>query len=182
MKIIGLTGGIATGKSSVSRHLRALGIAVIDCDVLARRVVEPGRPALRALVKEFGEEILLPKESGRVTMVLDRAKLGQLIFQDPKKRARVNAITHPAIRREILAGIVDAWIRGEEMVVVDAPLLIESGLHRFMTEVVVVYWYLEIYLYFLLTRMIRLGGIFLPGWNLCNSECYPDTCILMVFF
>ncbi|ORZ37728.1 CoaE-domain-containing protein, partial [Catenaria anguillulae PL171] len=134
MKIIGLTGGIATGKSSVSLHLRASGIPVIDCDLLARQVVEPGTPALRSIVATFGPDVLV-----QPTGVLDRAKLGELIFNDPAKRRLLNAITHPAIRRAILARVIEYWLRGEAMVVVDAPLLVESGLYKWMSEVVVVY-------------------------------------------
>ncbi|KAJ3360125.1 hypothetical protein GGF31_003480 [Allomyces arbusculus] len=134
MKIVGLTGGIATGKSSVSRHLAACGVPVIDCDQLARQVVEPGTPGLRALVDAFGPEIL-QQPSG----ALDRAKLGAIIFADEAKRHILNRITHPAIRRAILAKVIDYWLRGEPLVVVDAPLLIEAGLHKLCNEVVVVY-------------------------------------------
>ncbi|KAI9188962.1 Dephospho-CoA kinase cab5 [Blastocladiella emersonii ATCC 22665] len=134
MKIIGLTGGIATGKSSVSRHLRSLGLPVIDCDALAREVVEPGTPALRSIAATFGPDVINPSSG-----CLDRAKLGAIIFADAAKRRQLNAITHPAIRRAILARVIECWLRGEHIVIIDAPLLIESGLHKFMSEVVVVY-------------------------------------------
>ncbi|KAI9216903.1 CoaE-domain-containing protein [Blastocladiella britannica] len=134
MKLVGLTGGIGTGKSSVSRHLRSHGVSVIDCDQLARDVVEPGTPALRSIVATFGSEVLVP-----ATGALDRAKLGALIFADDGKRRALNAITHPAIKREIARRVVEYWLRGRPLVVVDAPLLVESGLYKWMTDVVVVY-------------------------------------------
>ncbi|KAL7749947.1 Dephospho-CoA kinase cab5 [Sorochytrium milnesiophthora] len=133
MRLIGLTGGISTGKSSVSLYLKTCNIPVIDCDQLARDVVEPGTPALRELVATFGSDILLPNGT------LDRKKLGDIVFNDPAKRKLLNAITHPAIRREIFTQVIHYWLKREDLVVVDAPLLIEAGLHRYMAEVVVVY-------------------------------------------
>ena len=90
---IGLTGGIASGKSAVAELLRAKGAVIVDADVLAREVVEPGTPALAAIVDRFGRGVLLP--DGR----LDRARLGQLVFSDADARADLNAIVHPAVRR-----------------------------------------------------------------------------------
>src|SRR5919201_6621650 len=92
MRVLGLTGGIGSGKSLVARIFQELGAEVIDADQLAREVVEPGEPALAEIVTDFGPDILLP--DGR----LDRTKLGSVIFADPAARRRLNAITHPRIR------------------------------------------------------------------------------------
>lgn len=134
MKIVGLTGGIATGKSMVSKYLSLHGVAIIDCDLLARRVVEPGRPALAKIVSTFGEGVL--NQDG----TLDRKLLGAVIFADPAKRLMLNRIVHPAVRREILSLVIEYWLTATPMVVIEAPLLIESGLHKYMSEIIVVYW------------------------------------------
>ncbi|MFT6097754.1 MAG: dephospho-CoA kinase [Arenicella sp.] len=100
--IIGLTGGIGSGKTVVSDHFASLGVPIIDTDIIARLVVEPEQPALLELVKSFGKSILL--ESGR----LDRAQLRKLAFADQLSKAKLDAITHPAIRRETLKQIQTA--------------------------------------------------------------------------
>src|SRR5262245_51339242 len=99
--LVGLTGGIASGKSTVSRQLAELGCQVIDADVLAREVVAPGEPALQAIVEAFGREVLRPDGS------LDRPRLGALIFADPGKRQRLEDITHPAIRQRRAAVLAE---------------------------------------------------------------------------
>ncbi|KAI9137715.1 dephospho-CoA kinase-domain-containing protein [Paraphysoderma sedebokerense] len=137
MRIIGLTGGIGTGKSAVSRYLQTKHVPLIDCDLLARLVVEPGHPALAKIVKTFGSEVL--HQNG----TLNRAQMGQIIFNDFKKRKILNNITHPWIRWEIFKRILKYWATGERLVVIDAPLLVEAGLWRFMNEVVVVFAPLE---------------------------------------
>eukprot|EP00300_Choanocystis_sp_HF-7_P005816 c14294_g1_i3.p1 GENE.c14294_g1_i3~~c14294_g1_i3.p1 ORF type:complete len:134 (+),score=18.38 c14294_g1_i3:35-436(+) len=96
MIIVGLTGGIGTGKSAVSAALEESGVAVIDGDVISRQIVEPGSRALKAITRHFGNEIL--DERG----FLDRAKLGEIVFSDPRARKRLNSITHPAIFYEIV--------------------------------------------------------------------------------
>ncbi len=88
---VGLTGGIGSGKSSVARRLAAHGALVIDADAIAREVVEPGTPALAEIVAEFGDQVLTPE--GR----LDRARLGEIVFADETKLARLNAIVHPRV-------------------------------------------------------------------------------------
>ncbi|HEU5321749.1 MAG TPA: dephospho-CoA kinase, partial [Methylomirabilota bacterium] len=131
--LVGLTGGIATGKSTVSEMLRALGCVVIDADVLAREVVEPGQPAHAAIVAEFGPEVLRPDGT------LDRARLGAAVFADPERRRRLEAITHPAIRARLagrLQRLADEGFDG--IVVFDAPVMIETGGHRLMDRLVVV--------------------------------------------
>jgi dephospho-CoA kinase len=131
--LVGLTGGIATGKSTVAGLLRALGCVVIDADVLAREVVAPGQPALAAIAEEFGPGVLAPDGT------LDRKALGAVVFADPARRRRLEAITHPAIRArfvETLQALADRGFDG--IVVFDAPVMIESGNHRTVDRLVVV--------------------------------------------
>lgn len=130
-----MTGGIATGKSTVSSLLASHGIPIIDADVLAREVVAPGTRGLRRIVSVFGREVLRPDGT------LDRPKLGEVIFNDEAKRKRLNAIIHPAVRRAMIWRVVKCWLRGERMCVLDVPLLIEVGLWKWMAWVVIVYWY-----------------------------------------
>lgn len=132
--VVGLTGGIATGKSTVSTLLRAHNISIIDADVLARKVVLPGTHALQKIANHFGQDILLPDGS------LDRQKLGSIVFSDERQRKVLNGIVHPAVRRAMLWEVLRCWWRGERMCILDIPLLIESGLWRFVANVVVVYW------------------------------------------
>ncbi len=131
--LVGLTGGIATGKSTVSEALRRLGCVVIDADLLAREVVEPGEPALADVVREFGRGVL-QADGG-----LDRKKLGALVFDDPDKRRRLEAITHPRIRERFLRRVQELEDRGfDGIVVFDAPVMIESGGYKNMDRLVVV--------------------------------------------
>lgn len=148
--LVGLTGGIASGKSTVSRQLAALGCHVIDADALAREVVAPGEPAWQAIVESFGPEVLQPDGA------LDRARLGALVFADAEKRRRLEAITHPAIqaRRQALLGELAA--RGfDGLVVQDAALLVEVGAHRHVDRLVVVYATREVQL----ERLMRRDGL-----------------------
>jgi dephospho-CoA kinase len=131
--VAGLTGGIASGKSTVSAMLAEAGIPVIDADRLAREVVEPGQPAYREVVAAFGPSVVDP--DGR----LDRRHLGDLVFADPAARVRLESIVHPRVfeaERAALAGI--ARERPGSIVVVDAALLIESGNYQWMDAVVLV--------------------------------------------
>ncbi|RUO97053.1 dephospho-CoA kinase [Jimgerdemannia flammicorona] len=134
MKLVGLTGGIASGKSTVSRILKSQNIPIIDADLIAREVVQPGRRAYQLIVKRFGRDILLPDGN------IDRQKLGSIVFADPEKRKMLNQCTHQYIRFEILRQFFSYWLAGEKVTVLDAPLLIESGLDKFMNVVVVIYW------------------------------------------
>ena len=131
-KMIGLTGGIASGKSTVSGMLAEAGLTVIDADQLAREVVRPGTPGLAAIVEAFGAGILQADGS------LDRAGLGAMVFSDQEARARLSGIVHPLIQANVAAQTRLAQERGENVVVYDAPLLVENGLHRAMDLVVVV--------------------------------------------
>lgn len=131
--LVGLTGGLATGKSTVSAILRSLGCVVLDADQLARDVVAPGEPALAAIVEAFGRDVLGPDGA------LDRKRLGALVFTDPDRRRRLEAITHPAIRDRFLARLAELEAQGFEGIVVwDAPVMIETGGHRAMEKLVVV--------------------------------------------
>jgi dephospho-CoA kinase len=131
--LVGLTGGLATGKSTVSAILRSLGCIIIDADVLAREVVEPGQPALAAIAQEFGAEVLQADGS------LDRKRLGAIVFADPARRRRLEAITHPAIRDRYLSQLAALEAQGFEGIVVwDAPVMIESGGYQHVDELVVV--------------------------------------------
>jgi dephospho-CoA kinase len=131
--LVGLTGGIATGKSTVADLFRGLGAVVIDADVLAREVVEPGEPALAAIADEFGPRVLTA--DGR----LDRKALGTIVFADADKRRRLEALTHPPIRERFhrqLEALAARGFRG--LVVFDAPVMIESGNYKNMDRLVVV--------------------------------------------
>ncbi len=131
MRLVGLTGGIATGKSTLAAALRDLGIPVIDADQLARRVVEPGTPALAAIGEAFPGVI---GADGR----LDRKGLGARVFGDEAGRRRLEAITHPAIRAAMVAETARLASQGHDLVFYDTPLLYEVGLDQAMALVVVV--------------------------------------------
>jgi dephospho-CoA kinase len=133
MLLAGLTGGIATGKSTVSRLFVECGARLIDADVLAREVVAPGRPALQQIVESFGREVLRPDGT------LDRDRLGKAVFGDPAKLEKLNAIVHPyvAVAQEQRS----REIAGKEphaVIVYDAALLIEAGAHKRMDKIIVV--------------------------------------------
>lgn len=132
--VVGLTGGIGSGKSSVSRLLAQQGLPIIDADVLAREVVAPGTPGLTKIIHEFGGDVLQPDGT------LDRQKLGSIVFTDEAKRKKLNAIVHPAVRKAMAFKVAACWLRGERICVVDVPLLIEAGLWQLVGKVVVVYW------------------------------------------
>ncbi|KAF8065334.1 dephospho-CoA kinase-domain-containing protein [Lyophyllum atratum] len=146
MLVIGLTGGIATGKSTVSRILKDKKIPVVDADVLARQVVEPGTTGLKKIVKEFGSEILLPDGT------LDRKKLGTVVFNDEEKRKKLNAIVHPAVQWAMFMKVIGLWVNSEKYCVLDVPLLIEGGLWKWVGKVVVVYCSPDIQLQRLMSR------------------------------
>ena len=131
--LVGLTGGIATGKSTVSAMLRRLGCVIIDADVLAREVVAPGEPALTEIVREFGPAVLQPDGT------LDRNALGAIVFGDADRRRRLEAITHPAIRARFAARLAALEAEGFDGVVVfDAAVIVESGGHRMLDRLIVV--------------------------------------------
>lgn len=130
---MGLTGGIASGKSVVAARLAEHGAVVVDADVIARQVVEPGTPALARIVREFGPAVLAPDGS------LDRAALGAIIFSDAQKRLLLNSITHPAILEESQRQFAAAGAADPDAVVVyDVPLLSEARSRAEFDIVVVV--------------------------------------------
>jgi dephospho-CoA kinase len=132
MKILGLTGGIGSGKTVVGEMFARLGAEIIDADQLAREVVEPGQPALEEIVQRFGSDILQP--DGR----LDRARLGGIVFADASARAALNAITHPRIRQRMEDAIAARKDRAGVLVLV-IPLLYESARTGLVEEVIVVW-------------------------------------------
>lgn len=130
--VVGLTGGIASGKSSVSRVLADLGVGLVDADRVAREVVEPGTPALLEIEAAFGREVLT--SDGR----LDREQLASRVFQDPDARTRLQAITHPRIAQRSAEQIAALLATSAPYVVYDAPLLVEVGAHRGLDALIVV--------------------------------------------
>jgi len=116
---VGLTGGVASGKSTVAVMLRDLGVVVVDADALAREVVAPGTPGLTAVVAEFGPDVL------DADGALDRAALGRLVFGDPARRAALEAIVHPLVRAR--AAELESSAPEGTLVVHDIPLLVETG-------------------------------------------------------
>ena len=132
MRIIGLTGGIACGKSTVSRALRALGAAIIDADALAHELSQPGQPIFNAYVECFGREIVTAGGT------LDRAAIAARVFADPAVRAEVDAIAHPLIRTAAEERLRAARAAGKRAAVLDVPLLFEAGWDVLADEVWVV--------------------------------------------
>lgn len=134
MLIIGLTGGIASGKSTVARMLEEKGVQLLDADRIAREAVEPGRPAWQEIVDWLGPSILLPDRT------IDRAKLGNLVFKDRKMLKRLNKIVHPWVGAQFMSR--SEKIRQEDpdaVLVYDIPLLIEAGMQNIVDLVLLVY-------------------------------------------
>lgn len=132
MKLIGLTGGIGSGKSTVAQLLVEQGWALVDADRIARDIVEPGQPALAELAEAFGQDILRSDGS------LDRGLLASRAFASREKTDLLNSITHPRIHEETQAQFDAARRAGEEFVVYDMPLLVDNGLHKDMDATIVV--------------------------------------------
>lgn len=130
--IIGLTGGIASGKSEVAKVWRAEGVPVVDADRIAREVVAPGSEGLREVVAAFGEGVLASDGS------LDREALGQIAFADPDARKRLEAITHPRIGQLSMERLAEAANADSVYAVYEAPLLVETGAHKGLAGLVVV--------------------------------------------
>jgi dephospho-CoA kinase len=128
---LGLTGGIASGKSAVAAMLRELGFSVLDADSLAHKLIEPGQPAYDEVLREFGPSIA---GAGRI----DRAKLSAIVFADRAKLDRLNAIVHPRVA-EVIFSQFELWHRAgvRDAVFVEAALLIEAGIHKKLDGVVV---------------------------------------------
>lgn len=130
---VGLTGGIASGKSTVSSLLIEKGYTVIDADIEARLAVEKGEEAYQEIVRHFGERVLLKDGS------IDRAELGSIIFHDEKERKALNSIVHPAVRKRMKAKKEQAISRNEQMIILDIPLLFESKLQYMCDKTLLVY-------------------------------------------
>lgn len=132
MKLIGLTGGVGSGKSTVAGILRDLGADIVDADEASHAVYAPGTPGFDAVVREFGPEYV---RDGQV----DRPRLGLLVFEDADARRRLNAIVHPLVRDWMAERTREAAERGAQVVIQDVPLLYENGLEDLFSSVVLVY-------------------------------------------
>lgn len=133
MILVGLTGGLATGKSAVARLFQDCGAVVLDADVLARQLVEPGKPAWRDIVRAFGKQVLFPDRS------LDRHALAKIVFRNRAKLKKLNAIVHPRVAREQTRLTREIARKDPDAVILyDAPVLIEAGAHKRMGKIVVV--------------------------------------------
>ncbi|KAL2912359.1 Dephospho-CoA kinase cab5 [Polyrhizophydium stewartii] len=133
MRLVGLTGGIATGKSTVSHFLAAHQVPIVDADLIARDIVRPGEVAFHAICDAFGPAVLDADGS------INRQRLGALVFGNADQRRKLNSITHPYIRIEMLKSVLRHFMAGARLCVLDTPLLFEAGLHRWVHAVVVVY-------------------------------------------
>ncbi len=132
MKLVGLTGGIASGKTTVAKIMKRLGAAIVDADALSREVVEPGRDAWKAIVDTFGAEVLRPDQT------LDRQKLRAVIFNNSTARKKLESIIHPRVRALAEERINQQAAAGYEIVVYEVPLLFEGNLHEWLRPVVLV--------------------------------------------
>lgn len=130
--IIGLTGSIASGKSAISAMFKEKGFSIIDADIVARLVVEPGATTLQEIEHVFGQEIM------NLDGTLNRDALGQIIFHNPAKRKQLNDLMHPAIRQEMLKQRDEMKSKGVETIIMDIPLLFESRLQQFVEKILVV--------------------------------------------
>ena len=144
--LLGLTGGIASGKSTISRYFSEKSIPVIDADIVARQVVEPGEIGLRRIVNTFGEDVL--QDSGE----LNRKKLGQIIFNDDQKRTQLNDMLSELIRENILSQIKHYQSKNASLIVLDIPLLFEGRYDSIVDEVMVSYIPREVQLTRLMAR------------------------------
>ncbi|MCP4353094.1 MAG: dephospho-CoA kinase [Desulfobacterales bacterium] len=132
--IVGITGSIACGKTTVGDMLEQMGVPVIDFDIIARQVVEPGTPGLEKIVDYFGKQVL--QEDG----ALDRKKLSKIVFRDSEKRKKLESITHPAIFEEFFKQVNDiAEKKSDAIIQVAVPLLIELNMQYLFDKIVVVY-------------------------------------------
>ena len=132
MKLVGLTGGIASGKSTVAKILEGLGAAIIDADVLAREVVEPDQDAWKDIVASFGAEIV------QADRTLDRTKLRTIIFDNPEARKKLESIIHPRVRALAEKRISERAAAGYVVIVYEVPLLFEGNLHEWLRPVILV--------------------------------------------
>jgi len=132
VKLVGLTGGIASGKSTVAKILERLGAAVINADALSREVVEPGKDAWKEIIDAFGADVLQPDQT------LDRQKLRTVIFNDSDGRKKLEAIIHPRVRALAEEKIREHAVAGYSIIVYEVPLLFEGNLHEWLRPVILV--------------------------------------------
>lgn len=130
--IIGLTGSIASGKSTVAKMIQSYKLPIVDADLIARQVVGPGTPTLKKIAEAFGGEVIAVDGS------MDRAKVGRIIFHNDDMRQTLNGIIHPAIREEMLRQRDEFMSYGEKNIFMDIPLLFESKLEHFVEKIIVV--------------------------------------------
>ncbi|CAA2971843.1 dephospho- kinase [Olea europaea subsp. europaea] len=133
MRVVGLTGGISSGKSTVSNLFKAHGIPIVDADVVARNVLKKGTGGWRKVVATFGDHILL--DNGEV----DRPKLGQIVFASPDKRQLLNRLLAPYISSEIFLEVLKLWMKGCKIIVLDVPLLFEAKMDKWTKPIIVVW-------------------------------------------
>ncbi|NLN61323.1 MAG: dephospho-CoA kinase [Myxococcales bacterium] len=138
LSVVGLTGGIASGKSLAASIFREMGIPVIDADALAHMVLAPDGLAYAAVLEAFGDDILVPGED-----TIDRQRLGQKVFDNAPMRHKLEAITHPAIAQLAKQGMALVAERGEKLAIYEAALLVEAGIYRDLQALVVVATTLE---------------------------------------
>lgn len=132
MLVVGLTGGIASGKSTVSLLLKKKGAVIIDADEIAKQIMQPGEPAWIKVVNHFGQQIINEKQD------IDRRKLADIVFSDKKQLELLNSFTHPEILKEIKERLQCYKMSQKKVIVLDAALLMEVGLHKIVDEVWVV--------------------------------------------
>lgn len=132
VQVLGLTGSIATGKSTVSQYLRKLGFSVVDADLISREVVKPGMIATQKLRQTFGDQVFDNNDE------LNRKKLGQLVFSDSENMKKLNEIMQPAIKTEIIRQIEKLKKSSKKLIVLDAPLLLEQNYQFLVDQVMVV--------------------------------------------
>ena len=132
MKLVGLTGGIASGKSTVAAVLRRLGASIVNADELSREVVQPGQDAWNEITKSFGSDIL------QEDMTLDRKKLRKIVFDNPEARKKLEAIIHPRVRALAEKRIGELAASGSSVIVYEVPLLFEAQIHLWLRPVILV--------------------------------------------
>ncbi len=138
MKLVGLTGGIASGKSTVAKILEGLGAAIVNADVLSREVVEPGQAAWNDIIAAFGRDVLRPDQT------LDRQKLRTLIFNNPAARKQLEAIIHPRVRALAEQRIREHTAAGFAVIVYEVPLLFEGNIHEWLRPVILVACHVDV--------------------------------------
>ena len=147
-KLAGLTGGIATGKTTVASLFKEKGVYIIDADLIAREVVKKGLPAWKMIKEEFGNDVL--QEDGE----LDRKKLGSIVFSSKEKIQKLNSIVHPFVRERMMEEIEKA-ISMERNILLDIPLLFENGIHKWLRPVILVYAPVEVQI----ERLMKRDGL-----------------------